>query len=202
MEGLGKIKKIAAGPNFALALDSDGNLYAWGSNSYGAMAVDPKSESIVNKPREVQYFKDRNVKIRDISAGDRYGAVLVITEHKDVYGWGYNYYGQIKAGLSTTLSAPVYTGISRAVSVKSGKCHTSYALDEGGVIYAWGHNDYKEHGTQNPKTISTVDMGGKRVVAIGADYGSGFTIINGEELTRSEERRVGKECRSRWSPYH
>ena len=24
----------------------------------------------------------------------------------------------------------------------------------------------------------------------------------GEELRRSEERRVGKECRSRWSPYH
>ena len=23
-----------------------------------------------------------------------------------------------------------------------------------------------------------------------------------EEKTRSEERRVGKECRSRWSPYH
>ena len=22
------------------------------------------------------------------------------------------------------------------------------------------------------------------------------------QLTRSEERRVGKECRSRWSPYH
>ena len=22
------------------------------------------------------------------------------------------------------------------------------------------------------------------------------------ELIRSEERRVGKECRSRWSPYH
>src|ERR1039457_3602280 len=24
----------------------------------------------------------------------------------------------------------------------------------------------------------------------------------GQELIRSEERRVGKECRSRWSPYH
>ena len=22
------------------------------------------------------------------------------------------------------------------------------------------------------------------------------------QITRSEERRVGKECRSRWSPYH
>ena len=24
----------------------------------------------------------------------------------------------------------------------------------------------------------------------------------GKATTRSEERRVGKECRSRWSPYH
>ena len=23
-----------------------------------------------------------------------------------------------------------------------------------------------------------------------------------QQLVRSEERRVGKECRSRWSPYH
>ena len=26
--------------------------------------------------------------------------------------------------------------------------------------------------------------------------------INDAKLVRSEERRVGKECRSRWSPYH
>src|SRR2546429_4622983 len=26
--------------------------------------------------------------------------------------------------------------------------------------------------------------------------------IDGSATTRSEERRVGKECRSRWSPYH
>ena len=28
------------------------------------------------------------------------------------------------------------------------------------------------------------------------------TDYESEETTRSEERRVGKECRSRWSPYH
>ena len=27
-------------------------------------------------------------------------------------------------------------------------------------------------------------------------------ILYGMGTTRSEERRVGKECRSRWSPYH
>ena len=26
--------------------------------------------------------------------------------------------------------------------------------------------------------------------------------VQGYVLQRSEERRVGKECRSRWSPYH
>ena len=26
--------------------------------------------------------------------------------------------------------------------------------------------------------------------------------VDPEDLDRSEERRVGKECRSRWSPYH
>ena len=29
-----------------------------------------------------------------------------------------------------------------------------------------------------------------------------FDHIGKKVLTRSEERRVGKECRSRWSPYH
>ena len=32
-------------------------------------------------------------------------------------------------------------------------------------------------------------------------YAIGAYNVN-NALTRSEERRVGKECRSRWSPYH
>src|ERR1043166_9438985 len=30
----------------------------------------------------------------------------------------------------------------------------------------------------------------------------GVNPVIGPDATRSEERRVGKECRSRWSPYH
>ena len=44
----------------------------------------------------------------------------------------------------------------------------------------------------------------------GAELVSGLNVISdnifikskGNATTRSEERRVGKECRSRWSPYH
>ena len=51
----------------------------------------------------------------------------------------------------------------------------------------------------------------ERAFAMGANYGGG--MMHGERVVatnnrnflgrmRSEERRVGKECRSRWSPYH
>src|SRR5256885_6342312 len=33
-------------------------------------------------------------------------------------------------------------------------------------------------------------------------YAGLFFGVNRFDPTRSEERRVGKECRSRWSPYH
>ena len=40
-------------------------------------------------------------------------------------------------------------------------------------------------------------------VAFGLLYYLGIDLLNNYiEGTRSEERRVGKECRSRWSPYH
>src|SRR3989442_318238 len=37
--------------------------------------------------------------------------------------------------------------------------------------------------------------------ALGADSLWSFTTDVAPTVTRSEERRVGKECRSRWSPY-
>ena len=46
------------------------------------------------------------------------------------------------------------------------------------------------------KFINTVMSDGKKSTAERILYKS-FDIIK-----RSEERRVGKECRSRWSPYH
>ena len=41
--------------------------------------------------------------------------------------------------------------------------------------------------------LMTVTMAGTMLAGCGD---------SGSTSTRSEERRVGKECRSRWSPYH
>ena len=51
------------------------------------------------------------------------------------------------------------------------------------------------------KTVTNKDIEGKW--AIFFFYPADFTFVCPTELVdRSEERRVGKECRSRWSPYH
>ena len=42
---------------------------------------------------------------------------------------------------------------------------------------------------------------GKKWRRIIMSYCESHSIMSGKKI-RSEERRVGKECRSRWSPYH
>ena len=65
------------------------------------------------------------------------------------------------------------------------------------------HN--QEAPAERPQLTIGMDIGGTnlRAAVIDADG----AIVDLEKLptpseARSEERRVGKECRSRWSPYH
>jgi len=44
--------------------------------------------------------------------------------------------------------------------------------------------------------------GGLKCTTFSAIWGVMRAALRGEQEVRSEERRVGKECRSRWSPYH
>ena len=54
---------------------------------------------------------------------------------------------------------------------------------------------------QHPERLLSTAMMGVTIVHVSA---SGLTtaLLLGWFDRRSEERRVGKECRSRWSPYH
>ena len=58
-------------------------------------------------------------------------------------------------------------------------------------------SDEKNKSIQNIKIL--IQRIGITTIIIDS-YKIGYKFEN--ELVRSEERRVGKECRSRWSPYH
>src|SRR3712207_9028491 len=55
-------------------------------------------------------------------------------------------------------------------------------------------------GTPQADDVELRDHGVVRIYDIFFDYG--VLLSTDAFVRRSEERRVGKECRSRWSPYH
>ena len=61
-------------------------------------------------------------------------------------------------------------------------------------------------GTWNNTAKGTaIGVGGGAAVGAGVGALAGNTALGsiiGAAVGRSEERRVGEECRSRWSPYH
>ena len=52
--------------------------------------------------------------------------------------------------------------------------------------------------------IARAGANGPQIIGIGHQLSRGVRngVIVDLDAARSEERRVGKECRSRWSPYH
>ena len=49
----------------------------------------------------------------------------------------------------------------------------------------------------------SITLGGEsKKILLGFMSKSVFPMFSSKSIIRSEERRVGKECRSRWSPYH
>ena len=62
----------------------------------------------------------------------------------------------------------------------------------------------REVETKNIMTKSSLPVGGYSVNPyVGCTHACKYCYASFmKRFTRSEERRVGKECRSRWSPYH
>ena len=52
------------------------------------------------------------------------------------------------------------------------------------------------------KSAYIVERFGKYSKTLGAGFHALIPFVDKVAFVRSEERRVGKECRSRWSPYH
>ncbi|MCL2173995.1 IPT/TIG domain-containing protein, partial [Candidatus Saccharibacteria bacterium] len=148
-------KQVAAGSQHTLAIDSEGNLYAWGWNYYGQLGngtngtgtnsdvpIKISDGAIAGSPLTA------GLKITQVAGGVYYS--LAIDENGDLYAWGYNNSGQLGRGNTTNSNTPIkisggaiassqLTAGLKIAQVVAGGSHT-FALDENGILYAWGNN--------------------------------------------------------------
>src|ERR1043165_6708483 len=83
-------------------------------------------------------------------------------------------------------------------------------VEELGEVRKVREGDFLIRAGDTDSTLFAVEHGHLDIVAnqtVVATVGPGdvlgeVSFIDDSPRTRSEERRVGKECRSRWSPYH
>jgi len=86
----------------------------------------------------------------------------------------------------------------------------NFRMGPGAGLISANHNmdDYDQWVAAPPIIIgNNVWIGMNSIVLPGVRIGENVVIgansvVNNDIPSRSEERRVGKECRSRWSPYH
>lgn len=138
IEGLTNVTAISAGSMHALALRSDGTVWAWGSNMNGELGIGSTSNSYT--PVKINSLTD----VKSISAGMFYS--IAVKTDGTVWVWGANYSGQLGDGTSTNRTLPYrLTGISQAKSASAGEYH-ALVLKEDGTVWAWGQNNYGQLG--------------------------------------------------------
>jgi len=137
--------KVCTGVEHAIALTSDGFVYAWGDNTYGQLGNGRKKNS--EKPQKVKGLSD----IEDISSG--YYHCMALNKNGNVYTWGRNNHGQLGDGRYTRYSdyntgskllkdndrrsAYMVNTLSDIVQIAAGSGHC-FALRKDSVVFEWG----------------------------------------------------------------
>ena len=108
----------------------------------------------------------------------------------------------------------LYMGDGDELHISTGHAYyRDHKTQKGGTIPSFRYTDKKEileevinsalaHYAQGDLNNGKVFYANENISSIRWYSGGNEISQSGAVRSRSEERRVGKECRSRWSPYH
>ena len=136
------VTAVAAGAGHSLALTSAGQLLAWGDNRHGQLGDGTTISSSV----PVAVHLRAGVTVTAIAAGD--DDSLALTSAGQLLAWGWNAYGQLGYGTTTSSSVPVAVDLPAGVTVTAVAAGEYYglALTSAGQLLAWGDNAYGQLG--------------------------------------------------------
>ena len=148
--GLTGVTAIAAGgngsPGFSLALKSDGTVWAWGYNGYGALG----DGTTTNRSSPVQVAGLTNVIA--IAAGGYHS--LALRSDGTVWAWGYDGYGDLgDGGSASEYNIVRVSGLTNVIAISAGNYH-SIAVTSDGSVWTWGYNGDGELGDASTSSSS------------------------------------------------
>jgi alpha-tubulin suppressor-like RCC1 family protein len=165
---------ITAGGYHTCAILDDGSVRCWGYNSDGQLGDGTTTSR--NTPTAIMWWNPSGRTVVAITAGDYH--TCAIFDDGPVRCWGWNDYGQLGDGTTTSRNTP--TALSSwpsgrtAVAITAGSYHTCAILDDGSVR-CWGSNSDGQlgDGTTTDRNTPTTLSGwpsGRTAVAISAGY--------------------------------
>lgn len=134
-----RVVAVAAGDDFSLALDSDGNLHSWGTNGDYQLGIG--DQAISQRKVATAVAAPQGVTFSAVAAG-RYHAAAISTDG-NIYTWGYYGYMGVDAGDSEVFDRPTRVEYFDGINIT--KIATSYdhtmVLSDEGEIYVFGDNN-------------------------------------------------------------
>jgi alpha-tubulin suppressor-like RCC1 family protein len=128
---------VSSGSYIGGGVKSDGTLWLWGNNTYGALGINSSSASDF---LPTQVGTDTNWS--SLYAGNRF--CFAVKSDGSLWAWGQNNQGQLGLNDRVYKSSPTQVGNTvdwiGATFSASGRDHTM-ALKDNGTLWTWGRND-------------------------------------------------------------
>ncbi|XP_063377365.1 probable E3 ubiquitin-protein ligase HERC4 [Cydia fagiglandana] len=135
--------QIACGSYHSLALTNNGDIYAWGANTYGQCGLG----TVTNKELTPQHIASlQGVPIAMIACGSNH--TFALTKSGAVYGWGKNSHGQLGLQDRDNRCYPTHLKVlrnSKVCHIACGEDFTVFLTLEGGV-FTCGTGEYGQTG--------------------------------------------------------
>lgn len=125
-----KVISVSSGYNHVLALNDDGTVLTWGTNSKGQVGTGSTSDY------EEKSYQVPIQGVIAVSAGVDYS--LALKNDGTVWAWGNNYKGKLGDGTTQDRYLPVQVKVlSNIIAISAGQ-NTNLALKNDGTVWAWG----------------------------------------------------------------
>ncbi|MDO7874720.1 IPT/TIG domain-containing protein [Hymenobacter sp. ASUV-10] len=149
---------VSAGPQFTLALRTDGTLWSWGQSSDGQLGMGPNSADML-VPTQIGTAANWAA----ISAGRGYA--LALRTEGTLWAWGSTRYGIPGAVAAQAIDSPVQLGTATNwTRIAAGDNH-ALALRADGTLWSWGRNHLGQLGNG-----STLDVPAPAQVGTGTSW--------------------------------